>query len=348
MNPEDVVRVLVVDDSRTVRAVLTRVLSGDRGLSVVAEAASGDEAVAAVHHHRPDVVLMDVEMPGMDGLEACSRIAAERPTPIVLFTTHAESRHLQPAFAALQRGVVDILPKPRDPEGWQALSVTLPGVLRLVVDRVPPGPSPVPWHPAPPPPPYSSTPTLVAIGASTGGPAALRELLGALPPDGPVAVVVVQHIAPGFETGLAEWLDGALPWDVHVAHEGEPLHPGSARLAPAGSHLVVGGNHTLHLDPRPFGGGGGHRPSADVLFASCARTAPERTVGVLLSGMGADGAAGLLALRLAGGFTMVQSEASCAVFGMPRAALACGAAELALAPAALGAAIAELWSGRRR
>jgi two-component system chemotaxis response regulator CheB len=348
VNPEGVVRVLVVDDSRTVRAVLTRVLSGDSGLAVVAEAVSGEEAVAAVHHHRPDVVLMDVEMPGMDGLEASSRIAAERPTPIVLFTTHADSRQLQAAFAALQRGVVDILPKPRDPEGWQALSVTLPGVLRQVVDRKPRGDSPVPVHPTPQPSPFMATPDLVAVGASTGGPAALREFLGALPADGPVAVVVVQHIAPGFETGLADWLDGALPWDVRVAREGETLRPGRTRLAPAGSHLVVAGNHTLHLDSQHPSGSSGHRPSADVLLESCARSTPGRTVGVLLSGMGADGAAGLLALRLAGGFTLVQSEASCAVFGMPRAAMACGAADLALPPAALGAAIAELWSRRHR
>jgi two-component system chemotaxis response regulator CheB len=176
---------------------------------------------------------------------------------------------------------------------------------------------------------------LLAIGASTGGPAAVRDLLAALPAPAPFPTLVVQHIAAGFESGLAEWLASTLGLDVRIAIAGEQPGPGAVRIAPGGAHLRLGTDGRLELDsvtpPRR-----GHRPSVDELFRSLDQGAAQRVVAVLLTGMGTDGAEGLRELRRAGAFCCAQDEASSAVFGMPRAAIELGAAELVLAPAAIG------------
>lgn len=176
----------------------------------------------------------------------------------------------------------------------------------------------------------------LALGASTGGPAALHDLLATLSPHLPVKILIVQHIRSGFDAGLTDWLADSLQRDVRVARDGETPPPGSVRTAPAGLHLRVSATDSLELDamgqPRA-----GHRPSVDELFCSLARHAPERTAAVLLTGMGTDGAEGLLALRRSGAFCLAQDEASSAVFGMPRAARELHASELDLSPAAIGA-----------
>jgi chemotaxis response regulator CheB len=180
----------------------------------------------------------------------------------------------------------------------------------------------------------------LALGASTGGPAALHDLLGALPEAFSLRVLIVQHIAAGSELDLAAWLASSLGLDVRAARDGERPPPGTVRVAPAGAHLRVAGDGRLTLDeetpPRS-----GHRPSVDELYLSLAVAAPRETAAVLLTGMGSDGAAGLLALRRAGAFCLAQDEASSVVFGMPRAALEMGAAELALPPRALGLELAR-------
>jgi two-component system chemotaxis response regulator CheB len=184
----------------------------------------------------------------------------------------------------------------------------------------------------------------VAVGASTGGPGAILELLEAVPRGTPAAFLVVQHIAPGFELGFADWLNRELRLDVRLAEDGEAPPPGALRLAPAGAHLLLGPDGRLRLDgarqPRR-----GHRPAIDELFLSCAAAFPRQTAGVLLTGMGNDGAEGLGALRRAGGMTLVQDEASSVVFGMPRVALEAGAAEVALPPRELGRLLARVWQG---
>jgi two-component system, chemotaxis family, protein-glutamate methylesterase/glutaminase len=186
----------------------------------------------------------------------------------------------------------------------------------------------------------------VAIGASTGGPAAIRELLDEVPPEPPVSFLIVQHIAAGFEAAMAEWLNKELPLDVRLARDAESPRRGAVRLAPAGAHLRLDAGGVLRLDAETPARRG-HRPSVDDLFRSCAESFPRQSAGVLLTGMGADGVEGLAALRGAGALTLVQDEASSVVFGMPRVALERGAAERALPPRDLARALAQAWQRRR-
>ncbi len=358
------VRVLIVDDSSTVRAVLRRLLTRAAGIEVSGEAADGADAVDATLRLRPDVVLMDIEMPGMDGFVATERIMALRATPILVLTSRAARSQIRTAFEAIRRGAVEVLPKPEDAAGWQQLATTLPDVIRAIAAAHPsaaPRPAPAvavpaaatgsesPLRPAPPasrvpwPAPAAAI-RYIAVGASTGGPTAVRDLLDALPRELPAAVLLVQHIASGFESSFADWLVAELHRDVRIAREGERPGAGEVRIAPPGAHLLLAGGGTLHLDtttpPRR-----GHRPSADELFFSCARAFPAETAGVLLTGMGVDGAEGLAELRRAGGVTAAQDEASSVVWGMPRAAFESGAAQVALPPAEIGAALRRCFHG---
>jgi two-component system chemotaxis response regulator CheB len=344
---DDTVGVLIVDDSKTVRAVLRRLFGAAPGLRVVAEAADGDEAVRAVLDLRPDVVVMDVEMPVLDGFAATERIMSLRPTPIVVLTSRANRDQVRTAFEAMRRGAVELFAKPENTAAWEQLADSLPRAVRAVAKAVPARPRSsehVRARPLPDAVPRALR--YVAIGASTGGPGALRELFAAWPPRPPVAALVVQHIASGFETGLADWLATQAPLDVRVASNGERPAPGTVRIAPSGAHLVLEPDGTLRLDQRTPPRGG-HRPSVDELFLSCAAAHAPHPAGVLLSGMGSDGAEGLAALHAAGAMTLVQNEATSVVFGMPRAALARGATTVALAPGEIGATLARSWEGGR-
>ncbi len=360
------VRVLVVDDSSTVRAVVRRLIARAAGLEVAGEAADGAAAVDATLRLRPNVILMDIEMPGMDGFRATERIMALRPTPILLLTSRAAHDQVRTAFEAIRHGAVEVLPKPADAAGWEQLATTLPEVIRAVAIAHPipaspaslrhsgsggaqePGGLPQPataaalrW-PAP-----RAALRYVAVGASTGGPTAVRNFLEALPRDLPASVLVVQHIAAGFEGSLAEWLAGELRRDVKLALDGERPAGGDVRICPTGVHLLLDADGVVRLDkttpPRR-----GHRPSADELFLSCARSFASETAGVLLTGMGNDGALGLAELRSAGGVTAAQDEASSVVFGMPRAAIENGGAQVALPPAEIGAALRRYFEGTPR
>lgn len=349
------IRVLLVDDSPSVRAVLRRFLRRTPDLEVAAEASDGAEAVEAVLEHEPQVVVMDLQMPVLDGYAAIERIMALRPTPIVVLTSRANRNQIETAFEAVRRGALEVLPKPEDEASWNHLADTLPATLRAVAVATPGVPRLRPRRrraprPAPPRPPLLEPRRRlrwVAVGASTGGPAALRELLEALPDRPPVSVLVVQHIAPGFELGLADWLGRELLLDVRVARSGDHPRPGAVRLAPAGAHLRLGAGGALELDPSTPPRRG-HRPSVDELFHSLAATVPERSAGVLLSGMGNDGVEGLTELRCRGGLTLVQDQATSVVWGMPRVAVEQGAAEVALAPRQIACALVQAWGGERR
>ncbi len=358
------IRVLVVDDSSSVRAVIRRFLKKTPDLVVIGEAADGALAIKAVEELAPDVIVMDLQMPVMDGFDAIERIMEIRPTPILVLSSRANRNQIQTAFEAIRRGALEVLPKPEDTTSWQLLADTLPDAVREAagarpaavrpsaglahtahgVGTAPRLGSPITSrsaairHPSA----FSRPLRWVAIGASTGGPAAIRDLLEAIPISPPVTFLIVQHIAAGFEEGFAEWLNREFPFDVRLARQGERPPPGAVRLAPSGAHLALGPDGVLHLDaqlpPRR-----GHRPSVDELFLSCAEVSARTTAGVLLTGMGADGVDGLLALRRAGGLTLVQDEASAAVFGMPRVALERHAADLALPPREIAAWLAAAW-----
>ena len=301
-------------------------------------------------------------MPQLDGFGVLARLRRGRPVPAILLTSRADRSEVRAAFQALGSGAVELLPKPDDPDSWRLLAETLPAVIRAASTakvassaRSAAAAAPAPassrragldGSPMAPTPPQAPTPragreiSWLAIGASTGGPAAVRDLLATLPAPAPFPILIVQHIASGFESGLAEWLASTLGLDVRIALAGELPGPGAVRIAPGGTHLRLGPDGRLELDsvtpPRR-----GHRPSVDELFHSLERSFAPRVVAVLLTGMGTDGAEGLRDLRKAGALCFAQDEASSAVFGMPRAAIELGAAELVAAPPAIGLEIAR-------
>lgn len=325
MSPAGRVGVLVVDDSPVFCRAISRLISVDPEFEVLGNAADGDQAAARVQELRPDVVTMDLHMSRADGYAGIARIMADTPTPILVLT---ESPTEAAAFRSLSLGALDILAKPAADTDLRAYGLVLRTRLKLLAGvkvirhprglrgarRQPPRAGPIRRE-------------LVVIGASLGGPRALAQLLRALPADLPAPVAVVQHIADGFTEGLTAWLSQETPLAVSTARDGDALRPGRVLLAPSGSHLVVAeGCVRLSADPpvETF------RPSATTLLASAARVYGARACGVILTGMGRDGAEGLKALRDAGGCTLAQDEASSAVFGMPRAAIELGAAERVL------------------
>ncbi|HMB54034.1 MAG TPA: chemotaxis protein CheB [Thermoanaerobaculia bacterium] len=343
------IRVLVVDDSPSVRAVLRRFFSWTDDLRVVGEAGDGGEAVRRAVELAPDVILMDLLMPGMDGYEAIEQIMQRAPTPILVLSAKANRNAVHTAFESIRRGAVEVLPKPEDTEAWRSMADSLPQMIREIVGSrrgaEPPPRLPTPRAPLPPPLPAEEDDggldeprrhlRWLAIGASTGGPAAVCDLLAALPARPPVTALVVQHISVGFEYGLVDWLNAELPLDVKVARDGESPPPGAVRLAPPGAHLHLTADGLLQLD-RVTPPWRSHRPAVDELFFSCARTVPQTTAAALLTGMGTDGVQGLSQLAHAGALTYVQDEATSVVYGMPRAALERGAARRALPPAEIG------------
>jgi len=362
------IRCLVADDSPTFRAILRAILARAREIEVVGEAPDGAAAVRQVLALRPDVVTMDVRMPGMDGLAAIAEIMRVAPTPVVVVSAEAGAENQQLSFRALELGAVEVLAKPRavapgqlerDAEAIR-LAVRAVAGLRLVTRRARRTTAPI--SPAPAEPSQARgdalgaarvgkrdqgparaaiaagalAPRVIGIAASTGGPPALAQILRALPAGYPIPILVVQHIAVGFEAGLVHWLDGVTPLTVKLAVDGEPLRPATVYLAPAHAHLVVSGGATRIVEGEPVGG---FRPSGTVLLDALARAYGPAAAGLVLSGMGADGADGLRALRDRGGWTAAQGPTSSVVYGMPRVALERGGAvvtlELEEIPAAL-------------
>lgn len=334
--------VLLVDDSATVRAVLRRLLTAEATIRIVGEAADGLQAVELANRLRPDLVVMDLELPGLDGLAATREIRRQRPVPVVVVTSTARRELVDGAFDAMDDGVVGVFAKPDVPEMWHELSGALRDLARRVVRPVRPAAG---TTVAPAADVGARRVRVVAIGASTGGPAAVRTVLSGLGGRLDAGIAIVQHIAEGFEAGFADWLRHETGLDVQVAADDQELLAGQVRVAPHGAHLVLVAENRLHLD-RATPAVRGHRPSADVLFASVAATVGARAAGVLLTGMGSDGAEGLLRMRRQGGLTIAQSEASCTVYGMPRAARERDAAELVLDPAEIGGVLAAACRGR--
>lgn len=340
-------RVLVVDDSATQRAILVALLGDDPDLDVAGWATNGEEAVRAAARLQPDVITMDLRMPVMDGLEATRRIMQETPTPIVMVTSSASVDDRQMAFAALDAGVLAFVPKPAlaaGRRGADELVRTVKSMAEVKVIRR--------WAPerlqrrgaAAPGAPVAAPargrpPAIVAIGASTGGPQALHEILTRLPATFPLPILVVQHIAEGFAPGLVDWLRPLCALPIQLATPGAVLDHAAIFVSPTGRHLVVRGRVLALSDAGPVSG---HRPSATVLFRAVAQEHAAAAIGVLLSGMGDDGAAGLRDLKRAGGLTIAQDEASSVVFGMPAVAIGMGVVDHVLPPAAIPGLLMQL------
>jgi len=335
------VRVLIVDDSVVVREVLKRMLESDPAIKVVGMAADGGEAVELTAQLRPDLVTMDLVMSGMDGMEATERIMAYHPTPVLFFSSYFDREGMYSRLDALAAGALDVMDKPTlmPDNRWEAVAGTLVEKVKMLA-QVPVihhihGAHLLARQRAQGRAGAAARPTVdvVAIGASSGGPRVLEEMLSTLPATYALAVLVVQHMAEGFMTGLLRWLQQRCLLPVRVAEEGDAILPRRVLFAPDWAHLVVQSDGRIHLsegDPV-----NGHRPSVDVTFKSLAKVYGARAAGMLLTGMGSDGAAGLLAIRQAGGVTLVQDAESSVVFGMPRAAIELDAAQQVLPPSGL-------------
>jgi two-component system chemotaxis response regulator CheB len=341
-------RVLIAEDSPTARELLVQILQSDPEIAIVGEAVDGVAAVTMTRQLRPDVVTMDIRMPRLDGFEATRQIMIETPTPIVIVSSAAEERDVEVSMHALRVGALAVLPKPPGPESpdfedqCRRLVQTVKAMAHVKVVRR--WPERVRLRPAPAAAVHRAAPAgIVAVVASTGGPASLTRILSNLTPGFGVPILIVQHIACGFIDGFASWLNtvGALP--VRIAHDGEPLRPATAYIAPDHHHLGVRDRSTIALSQAaPIRG---FRPSGTALFESVAAVFGNTAVAVVLTGMGDDGVAGLEAVRRAGGRTIAQDEATSVVFGMPGAAIAAGLADLTLPIDAIAAQLEELAAG---
>ncbi len=336
MTDEEMIRILIAEDSKVVYALLEAIFENEPDMQVIGHAENGLKAVRMAHELKPDLITMDVRMPVMDGFQATRLIMSKKPVPIVVVSASIEDRDLRITFRAIEEGALAVIEKPHGPRhpDFESTSRQLVNTVRAmaevkVVRR------------------YFKRPSLakadifegaiqqvtggyqlVAIGCSTGGPQALQNILSAIPVGFPIPLAIVQHISPGFIGGMVEWLRGSVLLYVKLAEDGERLLPGPAYVAPDDRHLVVhrdhGGLVARLCDDPPSGG---HRPSATVLLKSVARVCGARAVGGVLTGMGKDGADGLLAIKEAQGHTFIQDEKSAIIFGMPGAALAIGAVD---------------------
>jgi two-component system, chemotaxis family, protein-glutamate methylesterase/glutaminase len=345
------IRVLVVDDSATARTLLTSILAADPAIQVVGEASDGVEAIALSQQLRPDLVTMDLHMPRLDGLEATKEIMITAPTPIVIVTGTTRAREVKDSLDALRVGALEVLVKPPGPKSpgfvaaAQHLVATVKALSQVKVVRH--------WRPPSARPAVRSTPALVrpgstrgrivAIAASTGGPAALQCLLSGLPGDFGLPILLVQHITPGFVSGLASWLDSSSPLRVKLAEEGEPLAARTVFLSPDHRHLGVSGQGTVALSSSPPIGG--FRPSGNFLFESVARAFGAGAVAVILTGMGDDGVEGLRIVHRMGGHVIAQNEATSVIFGMPGAAIAAGLVDLVQPLSAISPYLVALGGG---
>ncbi|MBA4260839.1 MAG: chemotaxis response regulator protein-glutamate methylesterase [Comamonadaceae bacterium] len=333
------IKVLVVDDSALVRSLLTEIINRQNDMQCIGAAADPLVAREMIRELNPDVITLDVEMPRMDGLEFLSRLMRLRPMPVVMVSTLTE-QGADITLRALEMGAVDYVAKPRIgiSSGLNELASDIVDKIRVAagahVKRLGPAPAAAPGvapagavaEPVRAPLPRLSTEKVICIGASTGGTEAIREVLVPMPADAP-AIVITQHMPPGFTTSFAARLHALCRINVQEARDGQRILPGHAYIAPGGHHLRIdrsGSNYVAVVeDTEPVNR---HRPSVEVLFRSAARVLGPNAIGIMLTGMGADGAQAMREMKDAGSHNYVQDEASCVVFGMPRMAIQAGAA----------------------
>ena len=323
------IRVLVVDDSAVMRAFLGRIVGAQPDMEIAGLAVDPVVAIEQIRLKAPDVITLDVEMPRMNGLDFLRRLMAVRPLPVIMISSRTREG-ADTTMRALELGAVDFVAKPADFSQLEAGANEIVEKIRAASGaRVAPlrqRAAAVVDRPARPASGAYTSDRLIAIGASTGGVEALRQILTALPSQMP-PIVIAQHMPGGYTETFAQRLDAACRLSVKEARDGDAALPGVAYIAPGGWHLSVmrrvSGYGLRVTDSPPVNR---HRPSVDPLFRSVAKAASGRAIGVMLTGMGADGAEAMLALKEAGAHTMAQDEASCVVFGMPRQAIALGAA----------------------
>ena len=322
------VRVLVVDDSALMRKLIPAILARDSSIEVVGTAMDGAFALKKIEELRPDVITLDLEMPRMDGMEALRLIMRRAPVPVILFSTHSREGAYS-TFKALALGAIDFVAKPKDAAAGHIDAIADELIRKIkvakraggfkisapVIEDEPPQKKKGGGASLPPN-------RIIAIGISTGGPNALQFMLSQIPADFPASIVVVQHMPEGFTEMFARRLDECCALDVQEARSGDLLLAGRVLICPGNRHMMVRrmprGDMAVLSDGSPVNG---HRPSADVLFHSVAQEFGLTAVGIIMTGMGEDGAEGLGAIKAAGGVTLAQSEESCVVGGMPRAAI---------------------------
>lgn len=337
------IKILLADDSFLVRAVLRDALGCVNDMTVIGEAANGAEAVTMAQNLRPDLIIMDILMPVMDGLQATEAIMARCPTPILILSATLNDRDVKLAFTAIKKGALDVMGKPSgvNHENREFIDRLVEKIRLLARIRVIHHISrPRSLHVAPVPKPDGKR-SILAIGASTGGPRAVMSIVKMLPADFNASVFIVQHISSGFARGFAQWLNLECALPVRLAESGELPRGGEVLVAPNDRHMILEGDRLELSDSPPVNS---CKPSIDVFFTSLAEMKGAQTVGVLLTGMGKDGAQGLSLLHDSGSATIVQDEKSCVVFGMPKAAISLKAADEILPLAEIPAAITRIFS----
>jgi two-component system, chemotaxis family, protein-glutamate methylesterase/glutaminase len=345
------IRVLIVDDSAAMRQLLTQILSSDPMIEVVGTASDPYFAREKIIQLKPDVLTLDVEMPRMDGLTFLEKLMHGHPMPVVMLSSLTQ-KGCEVTLRALELGAIDFFPKPTldtlngVADGTaQILEKVKTAARARVQQRAAPKRVEASRLPSVAPTTFRMTHQIIAIGASTGGTEALREVLTALPPDTP-GIVVVQHMPPGFTASFANRLDSLCAIRVKEAQDGDRVLPGHALIAPGSLHTSLkrsGLEYSVRVASGPPVNR--HRPSVDVLFDSAAECAGKNCVGAILTGMGDDGARGMLRMREAGAHTIAQDEATCVVFGMPKEAIAHGGVETVLPLSRIAQALLKLAAG---
>jgi two-component system chemotaxis response regulator CheB len=341
------IRTLLAEDSPTARVLLTAVLQADPDFEVVGVAKDGAQAVAMTKQLLPNVIVMDLHMPEMNGLDATKQIMVEAPTPIVIVTASSDAHEVATSMNALRAGALTVMSKPLGPgsgdfdETVRQFVATIKAMSQVKVVRRWASPRSF----APPSKPAlteisAGPPRILAIAASTGGPAALYRIFSELPGDFPVPILVVQHIAHGFVEGFGNWLNSGTKLAIKVARHGDALAPGAVYLARDDQHLGLLDRNTLAVSSAPRVGG--FRPSASFLFESVGRLYGRGTLAVILTGMGQDGLEGLRTVREAGGRIIAQDEESSVVFGMPGAVVEAGFADLTLPLSAIALRLRQI------
>jgi two-component system chemotaxis response regulator CheB len=327
MKSKERIKILVVDDSQTAREIISKILSSDDEIEIVGQAKNGREALALVNQLNPDVVTMDMTMPEMDGFQAVEQIMAYHPVPIAIVTSSLSGKGQKFVYRALELGAMTVIGKP---ENLQDLGDNCIKELKLIskvrvvthlhgrraarMERLK-----ITRRR------NLRTKNVIGIVGSTGGPIALQRILSKLPCDIPAGIVIVQHITAGFEDELIGWLNMSSDISVEQASSDKPIQPGIAFLAPSGHHMVVKQEGRLDfIDTAPLWG---VRPSGDILLSSLAEIYGPQTIGVILTGMGKDGARGMKAVKDAGGMTIAQDDKTSLIFGMPKAAIETGAVD---------------------